>query len=161
MASKKEEKSLSPRIVNRKARHEYHVLESLEVGIELTGSEVKSIRSGQVSLAEGFARIDADRLQLELHQVDISPYVYAHGVEAHEPRRVRRLLAHRRQIKQLLEKVTARGLTLAPLTMYFLRGRVKLELGLCQGKKAFDKRQDLKKRQDDRDMRRSMTKKFL
>lgn len=161
MASKKDDNSLSPRIVNRKARHEYHVLESLEVGIQLTGSEVKSVRNGQVSLAEGFARIDPDALQMTLHQADIAPYAYAHDIEAHPPKRERRLLAHRRQIKQLLEKATAKGLTLVPLTMYFVRGLVKVELGLCQGKKAFDKRQDLKKRQDDRDMRRGMTKKFL
>src|SRR5438477_8234590 len=114
----------SPRIVNRKAWHDYHVLEKLEVGIVLQGSEVKSIRNGQVSLAEGYAMAEAGpagttRGTLSLHGVDIAPYAQATGANAHEPKRVRRLLAHKRVIAKLLVQTTGKGRTIVPLAMYF------------------------------------------
>jgi SsrA-binding protein len=151
----------SPRIVNRKARHDYHILESLEVGIALQGSEVKSVRNGQVSLAEGYALADPRSLELFLYDVDIAPYDKAHGTDAHEPKRVRKLLAHRREIVRLQDRCAAKGTTLIPLTMYFVRGKVKLELGLGLGKKAHDKRQTLKTRDAERQMRQGMTRRSL
>jgi SsrA-binding protein len=150
------------RIANRKARHSYHILESLEVGIELTGSEVKSVRNGQVSLAEGFARIDPHTDELFLHDVHIAEYVNAPGAFSHDPTRTRKLLAHRREINKLKGKLTNKGHTLVPLAMYFnSRGFVKVDLGLGIGKKQFDKREDVKSRDAKRDMRRAMTRKIL
>lgn len=151
----------SPRIVNRKARHDYHVIDSLEVGIKLAGPEVKSIRDGQVSLAEGFATVAADSLTLTLHQVHIAPYPHAKGPDAPDPDRPRRLLAHRRQIRDLIDQTSSKGRTLVPLTLYFVRGRAKIELGIVEGKKSHDKRQDIKKRDADREIRRGMTRKRL
>ena len=149
-----------PRILNRRAQHTYHITDRLEVGIELRGSEVKSVRCGQVSLAEGFARVDPNTLELYLHQVDIARYAHA-GSEQHEPKQTRKLLAHKRQILQLQNKTVGKGVTLVPLSMYFVRGRVKVELGVGVGKKAFDKRDALKKREADRAIERGMTKKVI
>src|SRR5690606_24111397 len=140
-------------IVNRRARHEYHVLESLEVGIQLTGSEVKSVRAGQVSLAEGYARVEPD-MQLWLYQVDIAPYPQA-GANNHEPKRRRKLLAHKRQILKLQGLTSAKGATLVPLTLYFVRGRAKIELGVVRGKQAHDKRQTMKGKDASREIRRA------
>ncbi len=148
-----------PRIVNRRARHEYHVLESLEVGIQLLGSEVKSVRAGQVSLAEGFARVEPD-MQLYLYNVDIAPYAQA-GPQGHEPKRRRKLLAHKRQIEKLFGQTTAKGTTLVPLTMYFVRGMAKIELGVVRGKQAHDKRQALKEKDAGKEIRRAMTRKVI
>lgn len=148
------------RIVNRRALHEYHILEKLETGIVLTGSEVKSIRAGQVSLAEGFAQMDEKNQGLALYQVDIALYPHA-GPFNHEPRRPRRLLAHKREIARLQAVLSAKGATLVPLALYFVRGRCKVELGAGVGKHAFDKRQDLKTREAERAMRRGMTRKTL
>ncbi|HEX7010480.1 MAG TPA: SsrA-binding protein SmpB [Phycisphaeraceae bacterium] len=152
--------SASPRIVNRRALHDYHIQEKLEVGIVLKGSEVKSIRNGQVSLAEGYARVEPETMELFLHQVDIAPYPQA-GANQHEPKRTRKLLAHKRQIAHLLGATTGKGVTLIPLAMYFVRGKVKVELGLAVGKKAYDKRQDIKKREAQREIRRGMTRKVI
>lgn len=161
MARSKHGKSdQSPRILNRRAQYAYHITDCLEVGIELQGSEVKSVRSGQVSLAEGFARVDPNTLELYLYQVDIARYPHA-GTEQHEPKKIRKLLVHRRQIKQLLNKTLGKGVTLVPVSMYFVRGRIKLELGVGVGKSAFDKRAVLKKREADRAMERGMTRKII
>lgn len=160
MAKPTDDKS-TPRIVNRKARHDYFILDSFEVGIVLQGSEVKSIRNGQVSLAEGFAMVNPTTHALELFDVDIAPYAKAHGPAGHEPKRVRRLLAHKREIIRIGDQVTAKGTTLVPLTMYFVRGKVKVELGIGQGKKQHDKRQSIKNREADREMQRGMTRKKL
>lgn len=161
MAGKKRDNPAdAPRILNRKARHDYHIQSSLEVGIVLVGSEVKSIRNGQASLAEGFAMVDDKSMTLSLFEVDIAKYAQA-GPFNHEPRRVRRLLAHKREIKKLLDQSGAKGSTLVPLAMYFVRGKVKVELGLGVGKKAFDKREDLKKKDSERAMRRAMTRRTL
>ncbi len=160
MASSEKKNTHAPRIANRKAHHDYHVHETLEVGIMLMGSEVKSIRNSQVTLAEGFARVEPDGT-LVLCGVDIAPYSYAHGGDAHENKRTRRLLAHKREIRKLQTTITAKGTTLIPLAMYFVRGMVKVELGVCSGKKAFDKRQDMKKRDADREIQRGMTRRTI
>ncbi len=153
-------KNLSPRIVNRRAHHDYHISEKVEVGIVLTGSEVKSIRNGQVSLAEGYATVDPNTLELWLHDVEISPYKHAGPTNQHVPKRPRKLLAHKREIRSLQGKLTSKGVTLVPLAMYFVRGKAKLELGVGTGKKAYDKRQDIKKRDADREIRRSMSRRM-
>ena len=153
--------NFEPRIVNRKARHDYHIGETLECGIQLTGSEVKSVRLGHVSLAEGYGRIDGHPPQLELVNVDIAHYPQASDEHQHAPKRPRRLLAHRRQIDKFAGLSSTKGVTIVPLAMYFVHGRVKVEIGLGTGKKQFDKRQDLKKQQSDRDIRRAMTRKVI
>ena len=150
----------SPRIVNRRARHDFHILETLEVGLALLGSEVKSVRNGQVSLAEGYARVEPHDMQLYLYGVDIAPYAQA-GLENHDSKRRRKLLAHKRQILRLLGSTSTKGTTLIPLAMYFLRGKIKLEIGVATGKKQHDKRQDMKKREANKDIRRAMTRKVL
>lgn len=158
MANRKE--ILAPRIVNRKALHDYFISEKLEVGIKLSGSEVKSIRNSQVSLAEGYARVDPNTMELYLHDVDIAMYPHA-GVNQHAPKAPRKLLAHRREIEKLFGATTKKGTTLVPLAMYFKDGRVKLEIGVGEGKKVFDKRTDIKKKSADREIKRGMTRKVL
>ena len=144
------------RIINRRAMHDYHLDDKVEVGIELRGSEVKSIRASQVSLAEGFAAVDPNTMQLYLHNIDIARYSHG-GLDQHEPKRTRRLLAHKRQIRDLHDKTKGKGVTLVPLSMYFVAGRVKLELAVGVGKKAYDKRQRLKEQEADRQIRRGMS----
>ncbi|MFP4143790.1 MAG: SsrA-binding protein SmpB [Phycisphaeraceae bacterium] len=149
-------KTMTPRIANRRAFRDYDVEEKLETGIELLGSEVKSIRNGQASLAEGFAKIETDPLELYLYNVEIAHYRQA-GINQHEPKRPRKLLAHKRQIRELQGKTSSKGVTLIPLAMYFKRGMVKVEVGVARGKREHDKREDIKKRDADRAMRRAMT----
>jgi len=156
--AKKQQENLSPRIVNRKARHDYQILDSMEVGIVLQGSEVKAVRHSLVTLGEGFARIEPNDMKLILHNVEIGQYTHASGGNGHEPNRPRVLLAHKRQIKKLFDETSSSGRTLVPLTMYFVRGKVKIELGIGQGKKQHDKRQDIKQRESDRDIRRALSK---
>lgn len=153
--------NLSPRIANRRALHDYFILEKIECGMVLMGSEVKSIRLGQASLAEGYARVEPADLSLHLHGVDIAAYTHASGANGHEPLRPRRLLAHRRQIVKLLDATREKGTTLIPLAFYFVRGKVKVELGVCTGKRAHDKRESIKNRESDRELRRAMTRKTL
>jgi SsrA-binding protein len=163
MAKSKHNKNhanLSQRIVNRRAGRDYHITDNLEVGISLRGTEVKSIRNGQVSLAEGFAMIEPKTMQLFLHDVDIATYPQA-GEHQHAPKRIRRLLAHKRQIEQLFGKITAKGTTLVPLAMYFKDGMIKLEIGVGVGKRHQDKRQDIKKRDADRQIQRGLTRKTI
>ncbi len=158
---KQNDKNLSPRISNRKATHDYHIHEKIEVGIALRGSEVKSIRNSQVSLAEGFARVEPGDMGLYLYDVDIAAYSHAAGPNGHEPKRVRKLLAHRRQIAKLFDQTIAKGTTLIPLAMYFVRGMVKVELGVATGKGAHDKRQDIKARDSEREIRKAMSKRVF
>ncbi|MGI6353798.1 MAG: SsrA-binding protein SmpB [Lentisphaerae bacterium] len=140
---------------NKKARHDYIVLEKFEAGIALTGTEVKSCRTGGVSLVDAYASIHDGNLQL--NGVHIAPYEQGNR-NNHEPRRQRRLLMHKREIMRLKKSIEAKGLTLVPLSFYFNdKGKVKVELGLCRGKNVRDKRDDLKKREADRDMRRALT----
>ena len=136
---------------NRKALHEYHVLESFEAGIALTGPEVKSVRDGRVSLAESYARIDNG--EVWLHGVHISPYDPASRWNV-DPTRPRKLLLHRREIRRLIGAVGEKGLTLVPLDVYFRRGMAKVTLALARGKKLHDKREALKERAERRDMER-------
>lgn len=153
--------NFSPRIANRQAMRDYHISEKLEVGIQLTGSEVKSIREGRATLGEGYARVDTRTEELFLHDVHIAQYNHAHGANSHEPTRTRKLLAHKREIRKLANLTSAKGHTLVPLAMYFVRGKVKLEVGVGTGKKHFDKREDVKKREHQRDMQRAMTRKVI
>jgi SsrA-binding protein len=139
---------------NRQARYLYEILEVYEAGIELMGTEVKSIRAGKVNLRDGFARIrNGEVLLMNVH---ISPHQSASQVFNHDPRRTRKLLLHRQEIRKLIGKVEQKGLTLVPLKMYLKRGWIKVDLALAQGKKLYDKREDLKQRQDKREMERAM-----
>lgn len=150
------EKSESFKIVsdNRHARFQYEILEAYEAGVELVGTEVKSIREGKVNLRDGFALIrDGEVLLLNVH---ISPHRTASQFFNHDPRRTRKLLLHRAEIRKLLGRVEQQGLTLVPLKMYMKRGWVKVDIGLARGKKLYDKREDIKKRDDQRDMQRAL-----
>ncbi len=146
-------KANEPRIVNRKARHDFQLLEKVEAGAVLLGTEVKSIRAGQISLDEAFARIVKG--EVWLYGAHINPYEPASRMN-HEPRRPRKLLLHRREIKKLERALLQKGLTLVPMAIYFRRGRVKCELALARGKRYVDKRQDEKKRDHVREMARAM-----
>jgi len=138
---------------NRRARHEYHLLERLEAGIELTGTEVKSLREGQVTLQRAYADVRGG----ELYLVGVHISEYAQGNLAnHDPDRDRKLLLHRREIDSLLGKVQERGLTLVPTRLYFKNGRVKVELAVARGKEARDKRRDLADRDAKRQIERAL-----
>ena len=156
----------SPRIVNRKARHDYHIVESFEVGIALRGSEVKSIRQGRASIAEGFARVEPKTMELWLYDVDISAYDHASsapGSGIPESKRPRKLLAHRKQIERLYGLTSGGGgTTLVPLTLYFNdRGIAKIELAVAEGKSKGDKRAGMKKQEANRAIRTAMTRKRI
>ena len=138
---------------NRSARHEYEVVETLECGIVLVGSEVKSLRTGRLSLDEAYGRVKQG--EVWLIGCDIPEYVQANQFN-HVPRRPRKLLMHRREVKKFAARALEKGLTLVPLKMYFKEGRAKLLLGLCRGKKTHDKRQSLKKADMQRDIQRAM-----
>ena len=140
-------------VVNRKALRDYHILDKIEAGIELLGTEVKSIRGGQVSLQGSFARLDGG--EVFLFDSDIQPYLRASHTQ-HEPKRKRRLLLHRLEIDKIAVEIEKAGKTLVPLRMYWKKGRVKVELGLGKGKLAHDKRADLKKRVQDRETDRML-----
>ncbi|MCL2012324.1 MAG: SsrA-binding protein SmpB [Cystobacterineae bacterium] len=134
---------------NRQARFLYEIEDSLEAGIELLGSEVKSLREGKVSLAEGYAAPKGK--EVYLYKLHIAPYKAA-GLYGHEPLRPRRLLLRRREIEKYLGKVRERGLTLVPLSLYFKEGWAKVQLGLCVGKKQADRRESVKERQMQREI---------
>ena len=135
---------------NRKARHDYDVLESLECGIELVGSEVKSLRCGTVSLAECYARVKKN--EVFLVNCDIPEYIDANRFN-HKRKRDRKLLLHRREIERFAKRALEKGVTLVPLKLYFKNGRAKLLVGLCRGKQNYDKRQALKKADVERGLR--------
>ena len=135
---------------NRKARFDYDVLESLECGLALVGSEVKSLRSGTVSLAESYARVRKG--EVFLLNCDIPEYFDANRFN-HKRKRDRKLLLHKREIERFAKRAMEKGLTLVPLRLYFRGGHAKLLLGLCRGKQNFDKRQDIKKRDAERGLR--------
>ena len=136
---------------NRKARFEYEILEKVEVGIALLGSEVKSLRNRDVSIAEAFARPRAG--ELWMLGMNIKPYMQA-SVFNHEPLRPRKLLMHRREIERVSAKATERGFTLVPLSLYWKHGIAKVLLAVARGKRQFDKRESIKKREADREIRR-------
>ncbi|NEO87546.1 MAG: SsrA-binding protein SmpB [Spirulina sp. SIO3F2] len=139
---------------NRKARFRYEILETFEAGLVLVGTEVKSIRAGKVNMGDGFGQIRNG--EAWLHNVHISPYQASGEYFNHEPRRIRKLLLHKKEITKLIGKLEEKGLTLVPLKMYFKRGIVKVSLGIGKGKKLHDKRETVKQRQDQRDMQRAM-----
>jgi SsrA-binding protein len=135
---------------NRKAFHDYHILETYEAGVVLLGTEVKSIREGRVNLRDSFARVE--RGEVFLYNVNISPYSHR-GYAEHEPLRQRKLLMHRDEIRKLIGKTVEKGMTLVPLRMYFKSGRVKVAVGLAKGKKDYDKRETIKRRETERETR--------
>ena len=142
-----------PRILNRRARHDYDILDRVEAGLELRGCEVKSIRGGQAALADSFARIDGG--EAFLYGMYVAPY--AEGSYNNPPsRRRRKLLLHRREIARLASKVAAGSYTLIPLALYFKRGYAKVELGLARGRRTYDKREAIKKREAEREIRRAV-----
>ncbi|MDJ0736945.1 MAG: SsrA-binding protein SmpB [Nostocaceae cyanobacterium] len=156
MSDKKNGKKDGYKVIsdNRQARFLYEILETYEAGIQLTGTEVKSIRAGRVNLQDGYALIRGG--EVWLINVHISPYQASGQYFNHEPRRSRKLLLHREEIRKLIGKVEQQGLTLVPLKMYFKRGWVKVSIALGRGKKLHDKRETLKRRQDQRDMQRAL-----
>ncbi len=139
---------------NRQARYQYEILDTYEAGIALVGTEVKSIREGSVNLRDGFANVK--RGEVWLHNVHISPHRMTSLIYNHEPRRVRKLLLHKQEIRKLIGQTEQKGLTLVPLKMYFKDGRVKVSIALGRGKKLHDKRESLKKKQDTREIARAM-----
>lgn len=141
---------------NRKARHEYEILETFEAGLVLKGPEVKSLRDSKVSFQDAFARIE--KAEVWLHSLHISPYEQANRWNA-DPVRPRKLLLTRGEIRRLVGKVEEKGLTLIPLEIYFRRGYAKVTLALARGRKLYDKREKMKKRIQDREARRAMERK--
>ena len=139
---------------NRQARHRYEILETYEAGIALRGSEVKSIRAGKVNLRDGFAQLRDG--EVWLHNVHISPHSSTNQAYNHDPRRIRKLLLRKDEIRKLIGKVEEKGLTLVPLKMYLKRGYVKINLALVRGKKLHDKREDLKRKQAKREIERAL-----
>ena len=156
VAAKAERAAMAPEpsLDNRRARHEYEKLESLEVGVALMGTEIKTIRRGNVSINEAFARVkDGELFLLNLH---IPPYKEASYFN-HEPNRPRKLLLHREQIVRLAARAAEKGLTLVPWRLYFKNGRVKIELALVKGKKLWDRRRDIQARDVAREIARSVS----
>ncbi len=149
-------KELGRKVVatNRKARHDYHIDETVEAGLVLTGSEVKSLREGRASLVDGFASISGGEAWLE--HVHIPEYLQATWTN-HEPRRKRKLLLHREEIVKLANETRERGYTLVPLSLYFKDGKAKVEIAVARGKRDYDKRQSLRERQDRREADRAMS----
>ena len=138
---------------NRKARHDYYIEDSVEAGIVLKGTEVKSIRAGHVTLKDAYASINNGEIFIE--GMHISPYEHG-NIFNRDPLRVRRLLMHKREIMRLLGQTKQEGLTLVPLSVYFVKGRAKVEVGLCKGKKLYDKRETAAKKDAARNIERSM-----
>lgn len=154
MAQTKPEESVKLISENRRAAMRYHIDERIEVGVALMGSEVKSLRGGKMELGDAYAVVNGG--QLDLLNAYIPPYPFATMIR-HEEKRTRRLLAHRAEIDRLEGKITQRGYTLVALRAYFKDGRVKIELGLARGKESADRREEIKKREQDREARAAMT----
>ena len=151
MAEKSEREAAQKNIAeNRKAFHDYHVLETFEAGVALLGTEVKSIREGRVNLRDSYARLDEG--EVFVYNIHITPYSHR-GYADHDPLRKRKLLLHRHEIRKLIGKTVERGMTLVPLRLYFKNGRVKMAVALAKGKQAHDKREAIKKRETDRETR--------
>ena len=136
---------------NRKALHNYHILEKIEAGISLLGSEVKAIKEGRVSIIDSFGKIDKG--EIFLHNMYVGPYSHT-AKEERDLKRSRRLLLHKREIFRLQGKVSEKGLTLISLNLYLKRGKIKLELALAKGKREYDKREAIKKREAEREIRK-------
>jgi SsrA-binding protein len=139
---------------NRRARHDYHIEETYEAGIALTGSEIKSVRAGRLNLRGSYARVVNE--EIFLYEMHISPYEQAGVYYNHDPLRPRKLLLHRREIRRLIGLIRQKGLTLVPLRVYFKGRRAKVELGVARGKKVYDKREDIAKREAQRDIERAI-----
>jgi SsrA-binding protein len=135
---------------NRKAFHDYHILDTYEAGVALMGTEVKAIREGRVNLRDSYARVEG--AEVWVYNVHISPYSHR-GYADHEPLRRRKLLLHRSEIRKLVGKTVERGMTLVPVRMYFKNGHVKVAVALAKGKKDYDKRETVKRREADREAR--------
>ena len=150
--AEKDEREKAQRLIadNRKARHDYHILETYEAGIALLGTEVKAIREGRVNLRDSYARTDGG--EVWMMNVHISPYSHR-GYSDHAETRQRKLLMHRHEIRKLIGRTAEKGLTLVPLQMYFKKGRVKVLVGLARGKQAHDKRETIRRREVDRETR--------
>jgi SsrA-binding protein len=153
---KKKKAKTEPTIENRRARHDYAISDTLEVGVMLHGTEVKSVREGKVSLAEGYVRVEETPPGLYLHAVTIDEYAPA-GPRNHALSRTRKLLAHRKEILKLARQVQQKGMTLVPLKMYFKDGYAKLLIGLGQGRSSHDKRQAIAAKETKRDLQRAMS----
>ncbi len=153
---KKDDKEEGLKLItrNKRAFHEYHIADRLECGLVLTGTEVKSLREGSASLEDAYAKVEDG--EVWLIGSDIPEYTMGNRMN-HKPKRPRKLLLHRREIGKFAGKASERGFTLVPLRMYFRRGRAKVELGIARGKQLHDKRQDLKKADAEREMRRAMS----
>ncbi len=152
MGTQERDREAAQRVIadNRKALHDYHVLDSWEAGVVLLGTEVKAIREGRVNLRDSFARVEKG--EVWLLNVHVSPYSHT-GYAHHDERRQRKLLLHEHEIRKLAGRVAERGLTLVPLRMYFKNGRVKVQLALAKGKQAHDKRETIRRREIDRETR--------
>ena len=137
-------------VTNSKARRDYHILETFEAGIALLGTEVKGIREGHANLRDSFARLDKG--EVWLHNVHINPYSHR-GYVDHDPKRKRRLLLHKHEIRKLIGKTVEKGLTLVPTRLYFKNGKIKVAIARAKGKQAHDKRETMKKRETDRETR--------
>lgn len=138
---------------NRRARHDYHVVDTVEAGVVLRGTEVKSVRLGKVQLIDSFVKVEDG--ELFLHGVHISPYEHGNRFNV-EPVRRRKLLVHKAEVRRLHRQVMEKGMALIPLSVYLKRGRVKFEVGVCRGKKTYDKRHTIRERDADRDMEREI-----
>ncbi len=138
---------------NRKAHHDYHILHTYEAGIVLLGTEVKSIREGRVNLRDSFARVEDG--EVFIYNVHVSPYSHR-GYADHEPTRRRKLLLHKGEIRKLIGKTVERGMTLVPVRMYLKNGRVKVVVGVAKGKKTYDKRETIRRREAERETRRAI-----
>ena len=150
MDKSEREKAQTSIAENRKAHHDFHLLETFEAGIVLLGTEVKSIREGRVNLRDSFARVEDG--EVFLYNVNISPYSHR-GYADHEPLRRRKLLLNRDEIRKLIGKTVEKGMTLVPVRLYYKKGRVKVALSLAKGKKEYDKRETIKRREVDRETR--------
>jgi SsrA-binding protein len=155
MAAKERSTSREPTIENRRARHDYAIEDTLECGLELLGTEVKSLRNSQVQLEQGFVMAKAVPVSLELHGVHIAEYPQALPQHQHVPTRVRRLLAHKREIDKLATQQKAKGASLIPLKIYFVKGHAKVLVGVGFGRKKGDKREHIKEKEAKRDMQRA------
>ena len=156
--TEKSEREKAQKVIadNRKAFHDFHVLDTWEAGLALLGTEVKAIREGRVNLRDSYARLDNG--EVWLMNVHISPYSHS-GYAFHEERRQRKLLLHQHEIQKLTGKVQEKGLTLVPLQLYFKKGRVKVALALVKGKQAHDKRETIRRREVDRETRAAVKEK--
>ncbi len=155
MAAEKTERQKAEKVIseNRKAHHDYHLLETFEAGIALLGTEVKAIREGRVNLRDSFGRVENG--EIFVHNIHISAYSHT-GYARHDEIRPRKLLLHKSEIRKLIGKVVERGMTLVPVRMYFKNNRVKVAISLAKGKKEHDRRETVKRREADRETRAAM-----